>query len=271
VLLTPFLLKGKEIGVKLGVVTILLLLISFTGSVLRPFYFEPVTLKTPTTHAIPFSILYGSIQSSETEDDWLHSLVYDKNPTFIGLRGVNLLEREQAIAKQLYPYSVTDLGYDSSYGKAGIGIYSRLPIVELTEGDPGKGVVMASVKDPSFKDLVLVLIDTPSGWNEDDIYDRKVLLKRLASYFRQREDNVILFGNFATTPFTWDYKQFQSEGVFLDAAYGHGYLSTTSELGPLGYFPLDYFLYAGDLSVREFTLPKRANNRSALFGKFAIW
>lgn len=99
----------------------------------------------------------------------------------------------------------------------GIKISPETAFKELVDLDPGGMVRIGkiTIKDRS---IVLVVVNIKTPWSKFDIYQRKVLLRRLGSIFRHPPEevagSVLMLGNFGAGPFIWDYQQFWREDDF---------------------------------------------------------
>lgn len=269
IFLTPLIVGRGSTVKKLNIILALIAVIITSVGNLIPFYYpfyDPIKIKEQSQGGESYSLLYGTYANSDKEDIWLFNTTFDRAPTFVAIRGLSATNQERLIARNVYPFYVSE-AVDSENA---IGLYSQLPLTIEKSIDPGEGVLIVSVAAESSSGLYLVFVDLPDEWSKDQIFQRKILLRRLASYFRQNKHNVIIFGNFSTTPFTWDYQQFQKQGDFTDAAYGFGYRSTTKEHGFLGWFGLDHVLYNGSIVTEALQRIKSTSKRVPLFLRFHV-
>jgi hypothetical protein len=99
----------------------------------------------------------------------------------------------------------------------GIQISPIDKFVELPDLDPGNMVRIGKVTVNS-KSVVLVVVNIKTPWSKFNIFERKVLLRRIGSIFRHppHEDSgpALLVGNFGAGPLSWDFQQFWREDDF---------------------------------------------------------
>jgi len=93
-------------------------------------------------------------------------------------------------------------------------IQTTLPFREVQEFESNASARVYEVTLNPEKKFTFAAVNTDFPWDSDNIYLRKVILKRLASLFRHDLTPVIIAGDIGTGPFSWDYRQFKEEGSF---------------------------------------------------------
>lgn len=247
VLLGFFILSKKSKLFIFEIYALLFLLIFGYSRILYPF-FSPDHKISTESNLSKFKLVYGRLSEDENQNLWLYDATYDQNPELIALSGSVNQVSKRLLDKNHFPFFIVQTGKDGS----GVALYSKNEFFQDLELDFGERVLVVNSQRNGSENLKIILMNIQISWDQDETYEKKITLKRMASYFRQHQENVILLGNFGTTPFTWDYQQFQNEGQFSDASYGFGLNLNFKKLFSTEISLLDHLLYAGQLSVIDY-------------------
>lgn len=203
---------------------------------------------------------YSSVRSS----------ILKHNPDVVGLVEVDQRWLDNiSVPASMYPYRILR----PLSGAYGLALYSKFPLVLDREsiGDDVAPVIVANLELPNAKTILLSLLHANKPTDQVGSFYRNLYLRRLASYLREQDRSMIVFGDFNATIWSKPYRQWISESKFKNAMHGYGLLKTWHANNPLLWLTIDHIFFRGELkSVNTETLDEVGSDHYPVLAKFEL-
>ena len=177
------------------------------------------------------------------------TLIREQQPDIVGLVDVRpRLWEKLATLDALYPYRVVE-----PRGGSGLALLSRFPL-ENVEVHPllTRRFLVADL-DVRGRRLAIALVHPNSPRSGSRAALRNRQLEALAAFQRERPDrDVVMIGDFNTSPWSLAFQRFLVETRLRDAATGFGYRPTWPAQWPLFGIPIDHCLVSNGIEVHDF-------------------
>lgn len=231
--------------VLLGIIASLVLASAYVPQ-LYPFYAK----RAPAATAQRVRVLYTNLYIENDTPAEFGKVIAEEKPAIIGIvEFSSRLEKGLALPSEYRFRAVHN--NDSSFG---VAFFSRYPLSEITYGIgiEAPSVLMAKVTLPNSVPVRLAILHAPPPVGAELFYLRNMTTRRVSSFLRERDENMIVMGDLNATPFSKPYRQFTRESNFRDALHGFGLLRTWSAFNPLARMTIDHIFYRGKLKVIDF-------------------
>ncbi|MDD5708245.1 MAG: endonuclease/exonuclease/phosphatase family protein [Kiritimatiellae bacterium] len=132
----------------------------------------------------------------------------------------------------------------------GIGLYSKLPIVEakvVSIGDAEVPSILATISTPHANLRVIATHPLPPGGRDYSRW-RNEQLERLPDYVRSHLP-VLLLGDLNVTPWNYHFRRLLARSGLRDSAKGYGVQPTWPSNIPLLRIPIDHCLHSEDVII----------------------
>jgi len=138
-----------------------------------------------------------------------------------------------------------------STGPFGIGLYSKLPVLESAEhilGANGRPSIDAVLAVGNQKIRVLGT-HPPPPLGQEFFNERNQHLMNLASLVLSNDSPTVVLGDLNITPWSYFFKSFVEQGNLIDGRRGFGILPTWPVPIPLLQIPIDHIVVSEDIVV----------------------
>jgi endonuclease/exonuclease/phosphatase (EEP) superfamily protein YafD len=208
--------------------------------------------------APPFvKVMFSNVWLYNKRYEDVLSLVRTEKPDILGVTEV-----DQAWVQQLDRLQDI-LPYRTEYGGNTV-VYSKFNLAgtEILDRDPRfpQTVIIRNLLQDNQR-FTLVATHPSSPHNRQRLADRNAHLENLALYLDQFQDNLIMIGDFNTSPWSPYYRQFVDRARLVSARQGFGLYPTWAIsrvrqipdfLQPLLSVPIDHaFIRSGNLKLRS--------------------
>jgi endonuclease/exonuclease/phosphatase (EEP) superfamily protein YafD len=206
----------------------------------------------------PFvKIMFANVWETNRNHDPILAQVRAKNPDLAVFVEVNARWRKQLDSlNDIFPYSRDN--------KRGEVLYSKIDLagVEIVPENPSyvRTLIVRNIQHQGKK-FTLVVTHPSSPANPAEFAKRNAHLQALAPALAKLSDNLIVVGDFNTTPWSPYYRQFVDDARLVNAQQGFGLAPTWTSLAirklpgwlqPFLSVPIDHiFIRSGSLKMRS--------------------
>lgn len=225
--------------------TVFIIFACVNYGVIVPLYFG----KPPPPAVInkPIRAMLLNVNSRLGNAERVKQLIAEVNPDILVLEEINSkwMNDLQSI-KASHPYISAKPRSDNF----GIGLFSKLPIIEAKTAYIGDGEVpsiLATIETHS-SELRIIATHPPPPAGAEYSQMRNSQLEELASHIPQSTPTLLL-GDLNTTPWNYYFKRLLKDSGLIDSSQGRGAQATWPSNNPLLLIPLDHCLHSDDIFV----------------------
>lgn len=132
---------------------------------------------------------------------------------------------------------------------------SKRPFQGQAESDFGlevQGAVVVSVAVGTSQ-ILIAAVEALSPFASGSERQNELLSRRLGIFLRHTPSDVILIGDFKSSPNSRVYRRFEHAAYLSNAAFGFGLSRTWDAQNPFIRFVMDHVLYRGGMQVTKFS------------------
>lgn len=228
-----------------------LISIGLNASVVLPCYFRPATPAQADTKASTVRVLLSNVFTANPHSELVIEMVRREAPDVVVLQEVDdRWVNELRELESLLPHSKVISRSDNF----GIGIWSRLPLLDVKEVESGSFAVPsihAEVELSGQRIMILATHPVPPA-SEGGFSERNDQLVSLAILARRSSQPMIMVGDLNVTMWSPYFTRLIHESGLKDARKGFGVLATWPTFLPFMQIPLDHCLVSPSIQVKAF-------------------
>ncbi len=193
----------------------------------------------------------NAFSRNQTPDALLAFLRHEQPDAFVVVELSPALADHLSALDELYPYREFEVRSDNF----GIGLYSRLPIVnaELIPLAVGLPAVVAEIQKSGRKLTIIGAHPVPPAGRRLS-EQRNQQLQQLGELAADIEGDCVLLGDLNTTPWSSSFQELLQESSLKDGRMGFGVSPTWPAGRPWLSIPIDHCLASEELTVRRFAI-----------------